>query len=118
MKGRGVAGTHDIQLGVDALDKMINGKGEIKVPVYNKAAYNGLGGRWKESDWLTIQGPLDLVIFEGWMLGYSPVGPDNEVIASNPGMETVNESLKHYSAWDEKLDAAIIAGVESSRIVY
>jgi len=118
LKRRGVAGTHDINLGVDILDKMINGNGEIKVPSYDESARHCIGDRFEESKWPTIQMPLDLVILEGWMLGYSPVEPDNEVIERHPGMVAVNENLKNYAQFVERLNAVIIAGVENPSIVY
>ena len=90
----------------------------IKIPVYNKSYHNGKGDREAEGDWRTIQGPIDLVIIEGWMLGYTPVSEDNEVIKKNPGMEEVNKVLQNYALWDQKLDASIIVTVPNTEIVY
>ena len=33
-------------------------------------------------------------------------------------MVLINELLKYYSAWEEKLDAAILVSVENSKIVF
>jgi len=65
-----------------------------------------------------MNGPLDLVIVEGWMLGFSPVSEDNKVIKENPGMDTVNKVLAEYYVWENKFDAAILVGVEDSNIVF
>ena len=48
---------------------------EIDIPRYDKSAYNGKGDRAKQSEWMKMNGPLDLVIVEGWMLGFNPVDP-------------------------------------------
>ena len=40
------------------------------MPRYDKSAHEGKGDRAKEEDWDKVDGPLDLVIVEGWMLGF------------------------------------------------
>jgi D-glycerate 3-kinase len=59
-----------------------------------------------------MQGPLDLVLFEGWMLGFQPV--------ENPpaGMELVNEHLANYKVWDDLFDSCILLTVPDNNIVY
>ena len=68
--------------------------------MYDKSAYHGVGDRAAVAKWRSIQWPLDLVILEGWMLGYTPVHPHHETIKQNPGMLAVNEALLNYSVWD------------------
>lgn len=65
-----------------------------------------------------MDGPLDLVIVEGWMLGFQPIDPSEKVITKEPGMEKINEVLKQYSMWEEKFDAAILVSVEDSKVVF
>ena len=84
---------------------------DIQIPRYDKSAYGGKGDRAKLDEWATMQGPLDLVIVEGWMLGFSPVHENDKVIVENPGMEEVNKALEEYYRWEEKFDAAILVGV-------
>ena len=48
---------------------------QVAVPRYDKAAHGGRGTRAPEHTWPTVKGPLDLILFEGWMLGFSPVRP-------------------------------------------
>ena len=47
----------------------------MAVPRYNKAAHEGRGTRAPEDTWPRVKGPLDLILFEGWMLGFQPVCP-------------------------------------------
>lgn len=40
---------------------------------YDKSAYAGRGDRAPQSSWPVVQGPLEVVLFEGWMSGFAPV---------------------------------------------
>ncbi len=46
-----MAGSHDLELGVKTLNEMVSGHGNIKIPFYNKAAYQGKGDRVSEENW-------------------------------------------------------------------
>ena len=64
-------------------------------------------------------GPVDMIIVEGWMLGYQPVdATGSKAITDNVGMDFVNEQLKKYAQWDELYDAAILITVDDSNIVF
>jgi D-glycerate 3-kinase len=52
---------------------------------------------------------VDLLIVEGWMLGFSPV--DDTAIEAQ--LQAPNGYLAAYSAWTEKLDAFVHLDVES-----
>jgi len=45
---------------------------------YDKSAFAGRGDRAPESQWPVIEGPVDIVLFEGWMSGFSAL-PDGKV---------------------------------------
>ena len=110
LQGRGVAGTHDMELGAKTIDDMCFGLEEIYIPRYNKSAYDGKGDRAEKGVW--IKGPLDLVIVEGWMLGFQPVeNPPKE-------MEKVNELLADYVRWEDRFDAAIVISAADNNFVY
>lgn len=49
---------------------MSQSQDEILIPRYDKSAYGGKGDRAPKDQWQKVQGPLDLVIVEGWMLGF------------------------------------------------
>ena len=51
---------------------MIHSTAEFNVPRYDKSLFGGAGDRAPASQWPRVSGPLDLVILEGWMLGYEP----------------------------------------------
>ena len=45
-----------------------------------QSAYQGKGDRASESEWAKVHPPVDVVLFEGWMLGFTPI-PENQAAA-------------------------------------
>lgn len=75
LQGRGQPGTHDLELGktlMSALKEVnsLNAK-EVKIPAFDKSLFDGSGDRVPESQWKAINGPVDIVILEGWFVGFS-----------------------------------------------
>ena len=64
---RGPPGTHDVDLGVGLLDAL-SGGGTIALPRFDKARDT----RCARADWGVIDGPVDVVLFEGWCVGARP----------------------------------------------
>ncbi|CAM9721687.1 unnamed protein product [Chrysoparadoxa australica] len=77
LQTRGNAGTHDLKLAMETLDKLKSAKaGEtVRVPVYDKSLRCGKGDRLPEEKWDTETGPLDVILLEGWMMGFTPLAP-------------------------------------------
>lgn len=71
---RSVAGTHDTALAISTLNELTHaGPGDrVIVPHFDKMARGGQGDRLPEADWPMIEGPVDVVIFEGWCVGARP----------------------------------------------
>jgi D-glycerate 3-kinase len=99
---RGYPGTHDVPLGTEVIDSVARQKAgeETLVPVYDKSAHAGRGDRAPRRGWRRVAGPTDVLIVEGWMLGFSPVDEPLE-----PDLRAPNALLGAYSAWNERLDA-------------
>lgn len=80
LHGRGQPGTHDIPLGHKCLEALANinntSRGSTELPVYDKSKFNGKGDRSTEI--VNVEGPIDIVIFEGWATGFYSI-PDNEL---------------------------------------
>jgi D-glycerate 3-kinase len=76
LRGRGLPGTHDIPLGLSLLRslKEINRSGtdNIRIPRFDKSLFGGEGDRLPESEWTSVRGPLDVVLLEGWCVGFYP----------------------------------------------
>jgi D-glycerate 3-kinase len=61
---RGPPGTHDVAAACEALDAL-DRPGAIRLPAFDKAADEPR----PPEEWRTVQGPVDVGIFEGWCLG-------------------------------------------------
>lgn len=102
---RGYPGTHDVALGLRTLEAIAAlGPGEDTLaPVYDKSAHGGRGDRAPRSAWRRVRGPVDVVILEGWMLGFAPV----DEATLEPDLRAPNALLAAYEAWNRKLDAFV-----------
>ncbi|KAJ7818198.1 hypothetical protein B0H14DRAFT_2840337 [Mycena olivaceomarginata] len=67
-RGRGQPGTHDVSLGLQVLTQLKEGK-SVEIPRFEKSLFDGEGDRLPA-------GSEDIVIFEGWCVGFYPVSLD------------------------------------------
>ncbi|CCH42669.1 putative kinase [Wickerhamomyces ciferrii] len=79
LNGRGLPGTHDVELGYNLISKIVNKESGFKIPTYNKAAFNGEGDRNDEDQWQNIKTPIDILIVEGWFNGFLPFENSDDV---------------------------------------
>lgn len=118
---RGNAGSHDLSLSVEtltALSKLTKEGLKMKLPRYDKSAHNGRGDRADPSTWPEVEGPLTVVLFEGWMLGFRPL-PAETVKAVDPQLEMVNKNLEaYYDVWDRFVNSWIIIKIQDPSYVY
>ncbi|KAJ9190109.1 hypothetical protein P3X46_001340 [Hevea brasiliensis] len=118
---RGNAGSHDLSFSIEtltALKKLTKEGLKMKLPRYDKSAYSGRGDRADPSVWSEVEGPLTVVLFEGWMLGFRPL-PTEVVQAVDPQLETVNKNLEaYYDAWDKFINAWIVIKIQDPSCVY
>ncbi|KAG0591531.1 hypothetical protein KC19_1G181600 [Ceratodon purpureus] len=118
---RSNAGSHDLKLGTETLKALrcltTSGK-EVKLPRYNKSANAGLGDRADPSQWSKIEGPVKVVLFEGWMLGFEPQ-KESVVTAVDPQLVPVNKQLAaYYDAWHKMIDSWIVIQVDDPNWVF
>lgn len=101
---RGYPGTHDIELAVETLNaaRGLKKGDRMLLSRYDKSAFAGQGDRFQQARWPEITGPVDLILFEGWMLGFSS---NPELITNDKNMLQINDIIKKYTEWDELLDA-------------
>jgi D-glycerate 3-kinase len=112
---RGQPGTHEEQLAADFFQELRNyeGNSELKIPSFDKSKFNGEGDRAPVSDWPTITRKPDVVVFEGWCVGFQPLPTaaveekyklalDGKLPINTPAKHqlqhllAINESLKRY----------------------
>jgi D-glycerate 3-kinase len=67
LRTRGVPGTHDTKLGVHTLQALAD-VGRVPLPRFDKARDD----RRPKADWDSLEGPAQLVLFEGWCVGARP----------------------------------------------
>jgi D-glycerate 3-kinase len=125
LQGRGHPGTHDTALGLSLLRSLkdINRSptDHLRIPRFDKSLFNGEGDRLPESEWTSIHGPLDIVLLEGWCVGFYaqsrqyleqrmnevPFGLDGMFDHSVYTLEhiiDVNQRLAEYSKWWDLFD--------------
>lgn len=105
LEHRGYPGTHDISLGECTLAALKAGAGPVSVPVYDKSAHGGRGDRTPESAWRVVSPPLDVVLVEGWMLGFEPV---DDTTLETPLLLEPNRALAAYAAWHRLIDVWVV----------
>ena len=107
LEHRGYPGTHDLKLGertLRALKSLKSGE-STRVPVYDKSAHGGRGDRAPEEAWREVAGPLDVVVIEGWMLGFSAV---NDAALPDVQLAAPNRALPAYTRWTEQADVWVV----------
>lgn len=152
LRGRGMPGTHDVPLGSEVLEALrrINENGgeavgeagddavrEVLLPAYDKSAHSGAGDRAPREEWGRAKAPLDVLLFEGWCVGFCPVSAEEvgqrweaeierkRVASSREGLEgkdsasfrlsdyrkedilQVNEKLRAYLEWWEQFSVFV-----------
>eukprot|EP00916_Digyalum_oweni_P022597 GHVL01037427.1.p1 GENE.GHVL01037427.1~~GHVL01037427.1.p1 ORF type:complete len:201 (-),score=41.91 GHVL01037427.1:42-644(-) len=114
---RSNAGTHDIELGEKTLIDLQNAKtgDTVKIPIFDKSLRNGRGDRLDSSEWRTMEGPVDVIIIEGWMLGFTPV--PKEILVSEPIIH-INEFMSSYERWHSLIDYWLAIQTDSLNNVY
>lgn len=113
-KFRGNPGTHKVPLLVEHLKDLhsSNMKECIELPLYDKLARNGQGDRVGTRN---IELPIDLVLIEGWMLGFS-AKPD--IQSSSLQVNFVNDMLRSYEEVWRLIDGWIWLKVKDIKIIY
>ncbi|MFV3077467.1 hypothetical protein [Niveispirillum fermenti] len=93
---RGVPGTHDVALGLAVLDGLAR-PGPVPLPRFDKAADT------RAAEPVLVDGPVDVVLFEGWCVGALP--QDATALA-----EPVNDLERTHDAdggWRRHVNAAL-----------
>lgn len=94
---RGVPGTHDVRFALSLFDRLLNLKeGEVmKFPCFDKS----IDDRKSVHLWKEVQGPVDVVLFEGWCVGAPPMTD----FMSSP-MNALEEENDAQGVWRNKVN--------------
>lgn len=124
---RGVPGTHDVELGIEIIDSLLNAEHNTitSIPIFDKS----IDDRCPEHTWQEWVGRADIIVIEGWCVGAIPqpddalIEPVNELEALEDPQGTwrhyANEQLKtHYAALFSRLDVLLMLQVPSMQAVF
>lgn len=111
---RGPPGTHDVELGIQLLDKFrYNSQQQlIEIPRFDKSLFGGAGDRTTPE----FVSNIDIVFFEGWCVGVPPIDPATFDFAPPPIIteadrkfaRDINRKLQEYVPLWQKLDSLIV----------
>ena len=111
---------------------MCEGK-PARIPQYDKSLHSGLGDRTPESKWVPVNGPgqppIQVVILEGWCVGFRPLDPAAvEAKWKGPSRTLhghklehllfINEQLAAYNSITDLFDAFVHIDAEDTEYVY
>lgn len=126
LQTRGVPGTHDLALALQTVDSLLSlSPGDTtQLPRFDKSCDD----RAPLSQWPTIEGPIDMVILEGWCVGSRPQSA-NELTtpvntleknedADGRWRQFVNDSLKNYQQLFERLHTMVMLKAPDFSCVY
>lgn len=120
LRWRGPPGTHDVQLGIQTLQALRQGKSPVALPRFDKSLHQGQGDRISPE---LISG-ADIVLFEGWLVGLRPIDPDAFDNAPPPILTTAdcafardcNTRLADYLPLWNLLDGLIVLNPQDYRL--
>lgn len=95
---RGVPGTHDVEAGSRILDAARAGR-DFVLPRFDKATDDPA----PREDWLTVSGPVDVLIFEGWCVGARPQA-ETDLIRPVNALEADRDA---DGLWRRRVNAAL-----------
>jgi len=114
---RGPPGTHDIFLALDVFEQVLSGESNVAIWRFDKSLQQARGDRQSKPE---IVGNIDILLFEGWFVGYRPIDfstindlPD--ILANEPDYkfaQDCNNRLQEYLPLWEKLDSLIVLNSE------
>jgi D-glycerate 3-kinase len=116
LEHRGYPGTHDVALGERTLKalKALRAGDSMRVPVYDKSAHEGRGDRAPEASWRQVTGPLDVIVLEGWMLGFAGV---EDAALPDARLAPANQALRDYQRWTEQADVWVVLRAQDPEYV-
>ena len=117
---RGPPGTHDLNLGIQVIERCLQGDSTTKIllPRFDKSAFNGAGDRTSPE---AISKP-DILLFEGWFIGVQPLKECTNfplpivTEADRQFAKDNNQRLQAYLPLWNKLDSLIVLYPEDYRL--
>jgi D-glycerate 3-kinase len=108
---RGVPGTHDLALGEELIDAVLGGSGPTPLPRFDKSSDD----RAPAAAWPNVTTPIDVLLFEGWCIGATPIDAADLAVPVNALEQREDRDLRWRIAWNEALAgryAALFARID------
>lgn len=105
LRTRGVPGTHDVALGHAVFDACSK-PGQVRLPRFAKETDD----RLPVDRWTMAQGPLDVLLFEGWCVGAAPQAED-ELLRPVNSLEREQDGDGRWRRWVNGRLASDYAGL-------
>ncbi len=113
---RGPPGTHDIDLGIEVLDRLKQGRSPVLIPRFDKSLHQGVGDRIAPE---SIEA-ADIILFEGWFVGVRPIPVETFTTAPPPIITAadrdfsidMNTKLYDYLPLWSRLDRLIVLYIQ------
>ncbi|MBD2578053.1 glycerate kinase [Oscillatoria sp. FACHB-1406] len=109
---RGPPGTHDVQLGIELLDRIHRREFPLSLPRFDKSLHNGVGDRIAPETAATAE----ILLFEGWFVGAQPI--DDKAFENPPApivtagdrdfARTCNQRLAAYLPLWQRCDRLLV----------
>jgi D-glycerate 3-kinase len=124
LQTRGVPGTHDVSLGIEAI-AALHTANVVALPSFDKA----VDDRRPAQQWPTVRGPVQVILFEGWCVGAAAQADDalaqpvnaleRDFDADGAWRRYVNAALAgEYQRLFGQLDRLILLAAPSFDVVY
>jgi D-glycerate 3-kinase len=121
LQSRGNAGTHDIPLMMSTLQdlqSMESGQQSVNVPLYDKSLRGGRGDRAPADRWLRVEHAPDVILLEGWMLGFKALSGEEELYETLPAaMKQINTLMRGYEQFHRMFDNWVVLAVEDPMMI-
>ncbi|CAI5741770.1 unnamed protein product [Hyaloperonospora brassicae] len=113
---RGNPGTMDVPLLMDTIWKCQTSQSEVALPRYDKSKHNGRGDRAPLSEWDRKRCPLDVLLIEGWCMGFQAIKTSSPKLSEH--LKVVNDELHAFGKVYEELDGLIVIKIDDLDWVY
>lgn len=100
---RGPPGTHDATLGLGILESL-SSAGRTRIPRFDKARDD----RVSHDGWTAVEGPIDIIIFEGWCVNARPQSDEALAVPIN----LLERDEDTGSVWRRHANAALAHGYQ------
>ncbi|TDH70615.1 uncharacterized protein CCR75_000505 [Bremia lactucae] len=113
---RGNPGTMDVPFLMNLVKECKTSAELIALPRFDKSRHNGRGDRAPFSDWDRKQGPLDVLLIEGWCMGFQAIDDNSPDLRTN--MKTINKELRAFEKFYKELDGLVVIKIDKLDWIY